>query len=292
MAGRPVCSYKRDEQMKDYTSFRIGGPVRVMFFPKCSAELTELCGLLRGYDITPFMLGKGTNLLALDKQLEMVVINTLGLNNIESSGDSGILAGAGASLKAVALFAYERGLAGLEFAFGIPGTIGGAVFMNAGAYESQMKDVVELTYAMNAETGVYVAEGAEQGFGYRRSRFMDTGDVVTAATLMLEKGDKDSIKAKMDDFAIRRRFSQPLDMPSAGSVFKRPKEGYAGAFIEQAGLKGFAIGGAQVSEKHAGFIINRGDATFSDVMSLIDHVRNEVFKQFSVELELEIKIVS
>ena len=221
----------------------------------------------------------------------MVVVNTKGLDSIENVSKTGIAAGAGVSLKALAVSAYERGLSGLEFAHGIPGTLGGAVYMNAGAYGCEMKDVVKLTNAIHHKTGEFAAEGAELGFSYRRSRFMDSGDTVTSAVLELRKGDKDSIKAKMDEMAGLRQNCQPLDMPSAGSVFKRPKSGYSGAFIEQAGLKGYAIGGAQVSEKHAGFIINRGNATFSDVMTVICHVQEEVFRQFGIELEPEIKIV-
>ena len=290
-SGKISCSFKRDEMLSRYTSLGIGGAVGVMFFPASVVELTELFDALRELEARPFILGRGTNLLADDRPLDLVMINTTGLDAIESVGETRIAAGAGIQLSALAVYAYKQGLSGLEFAHGIPGTLGGAIVMNAGAYDGEMKDIVELTYAVNAEAGAYIAKGAEHGFAYRHSRFMETGDVITSSLLCLQDADPIGIKSKMDDLADLRKRTQPLDMPSAGSVFKRPKEGYAAALIDQAGLRGYRVGGAQISIKHAGFIINRGKATFSDVMTVIDHARETVLRLFGVELELEIVII-
>ena len=283
---------KLDEPMKNYTSFRIGGPVRAMFFPESTALLGELSAILGGYGVFPLIMGNGTNLLADDGALDLTVINMTGLNSIERTGDFELRADAGVSLSRLAVSACEYGLTGLEFAHGIPGTLGGAVSMNAGAYETEMADVACSTTVLVADKGQVKFTGAEQGFSYRHSRFSECGDIILSSDIRLSKGDTESIRAKMDQLGERRRESQPLDLPSAGSIFKRPGAGYAAELIDLAGLKGFASGGAQVSEKHSGFIVNRGDASFSDVMAVIDHVRETVFKQHGVELELEVKIVT
>jgi len=280
------------KSLKDYTTFRIGGTVGQMYFPESQAELTEVCKTLEGLKITPFILGNGSNILASDEDLDIVVINTTKLTGISLNEERNeISVEAGVLLSKLAVFAYENGLTGLEFAHGIPGTVGGAVVMNAGAYGGEMKDVVVSTTAYNKDLGIHTLTAAENEFGYRHSRFSGTSDIVLSADIRLRKGDKTDIKQKMDELALRRRESQPLDLPSGGSTFKRPKEGYAAALIEQAGLKGFSIGGAGVSEKHSGFIVNNGNATFSDVMAVIEHVQKEVFNKFGVELEPEIKIV-
>jgi len=281
-----------DEPMKNHTSFKIGGPVRAMFFPDSAALLGELIAILDGYGVIPLVMGNGTNLLADDVALDLVVVNTTGLNSIDLIDDSVIRAGAGVALSRLAVFACECGLSGLEFSHGIPGTLGGAVSMNAGAYDAEMADVVSSTMVLGAKTGVVAVSGAEQGFSYRHSRFSKSGEIILSSDIRLRRGDPVSIGAKMAELNDRRRESQPLDLASAGSTFKRPGVGYAAELIEQAGLKGFEYGGAQVSEKHSGFIVNRGGASFSDVMAVIDHVRETVLKQFGIELELEVKIVS
>jgi len=298
-----------------------------MFFPGDAACLAELCHILGEHGIVPVFMGNGSNILACDKQLDVVIVNTLKLNSVElTSAESlasntcssatnakssaantcssatnlnssaaeyqDITAGAGALLSRLAVFACEHGLTGLEFAYGIPGSFGGAVVMNAGAYDSEMKNIVLSTTAYNTKTGKYTVKSAEHDFSYRHSRFSNTDDVVLSSVVRLQSGDKKTIKQKMDELTARRHKSQPLDIPSAGSTFKRPKEGYAAALIEQAGLKGFTVGGAAVSEKHAGFIVNHGGASFRDVMDVIEHVRKVVFKEFGVELELEVKIIS
>jgi len=285
----PKIKFRLLEPMKHHTSIKIGGPVRVMFFPSKPEDMTDLYALLCENGVKPFVMGKGTNLLVKDGTLELAVINTMGLNSLEHTGDMEISAGAGVLLSRLAETAHESGLAGLEFAHGIPGTLGGAVYMNAGAYGGEMKDVVHRTTVFRADTGVFYVTGDEHDFSYRHSRFTDSSDIIISSVLRLKKGDARTIKTKMEELETRRRVSQPLDVPSAGSVFKRPKDGYAASLIEQAGLMGYISGGAQVSEKHAGFIINRGGATFSDVMTVIEHIRETLLKQQGVELELEIR---
>jgi len=248
-------------------------------------------------------MGNGSNLLVGDSSMDLIVINTTRLNNIETNGsyksnsitDSQdavfIQAESGVLLSKLAVFAFEQELTGLEFAHGIPGTLGGAVVMNAGAYDGEMKDVVCKTTFCDSQTGLSAIEAEEHEFAYRHSRFSNTNEIILSSILRLHKGDKESISEKMSNFSTRRSNSQPLNLPSAGSTFKRPKEGYAAALIEQAGLKGYAIGGAKVSEKHAGFIVNHANASFADVKALIEHVQETVFKHSGVELEPEVKFL-
>ena len=287
----PVIKHLHSEPMSGHTSFKIGGPVRVMFFPENPDTLVRLCNLLRGYDLTPLTVGNGTNLLVADHAHDVVVIKMTGLGEIQETGDAEITAYSGAPLSEIAAFAYGRGLSGAEFMHGIPGTLGGAIMMNAGAYGCEMKDVVHATSALAPETGMFRITGAEHGFSYRSSRFTTTEDVIISSILRLHRDDKESIKARMDGYAGRRSLSQPLEFPSAGSTFKRPKEGYAAELIERAGLKGYSVGGAQVSAKHSGFVINRGAATFSDVMAVIGHVRETVNRLFGIDLEPEVRII-
>ena len=288
----PMMKYKLDQPLKNYTSFKIGGPVRVMFFPESTTCLTDICSTLDEFEITPLIIGNGSNMLASDEKLDLIVINTSKLSSIELTDTNEITAEAGVLLSKLAVFSYENGLSGLEFAHGIPGTLGGAVVMNAGAYDGEMKTVVHSTTAFNTKRGVYILSAAEQEYSYRSSIFSNTDDIVLSSVIKLQKGEKESIKQKMDEYSARRSESQPLDMPSGGSTFKRPKEGYAAALIEQAGLKGYTVGGAQVSEKHAGFVVNRGNATFADTIAVIEHVRETIFEQFGALLELEVKIIN
>ena len=288
----PSIDFSLNESLKDHTSFKIGGPARVMFFPKTSDEFVEIFSLLDKHDIAPLIIGNGTNILADDsKPLDIAVIKTTGISAAELTGESEITAGAGISLMKLAQFAYEHGLAGLEFTYGIPGTLGGAASMNAGAYGGEMSDVIYSTNAFAKGSGLYAITGDEHDFSYRHSRFSDKSDIVLSAVIRLQKGEEKNIKAKMDELIGRRRESQPLDIPSAGSTFKRPKDGYAASLIERAGLKGFTIGGAQVSQKHSGFIVNTGGATYEDVIAIIEHVKETVYKRFGIELEPEIKII-
>jgi len=295
----PGIFFKLDEPVKNYTTFKIGGPARVMFFPESINGLTEVCDILNRHDITPAILGNGSNILASDAKLNIVIINMSGLNSIEPADTRDtamqehwdIRADAGVLLSQLAVFACENGLTGLEFAHGIPGSLGGAVVMNAGAYGGEMKDVIYSTVVYNAADGKCAIPAAGHEFTYRSSRFTGSNDILFSSVIRLEKGDRESIKRRMEELNARRRESQPLDLPSGGSTFKRPKDGYAAALIEQAGLKGYSSGGAQVSDKHAGFIVNRGDAKFTDVMAVIGHVQETVLKKLGVSLELEVKVL-
>ena len=287
----PGISLKLDEPLRNYTSFKIGGPVRVMFFPENIQCMVELCDIISEFDKTPFVMGNGSNILASDSEHDIIVINTSKLDRIERTGQFELTAEAGALLSKIALFANENGLSGLEFAHGIPGTLGGAVVMNAGAYDGEMSDVVCSSVVYCSNIGLCTLTASDHEFAYRHSRLLSSDYIVLSSILRLTEGVKTVIKSRMDELAVRRRESQPLEFPSGGSTFKRPGEGYAAALIEQAGLKGYTVGGAQVSKKHAGFVINRGDAEFADVMAVIEHVREVVYKNFGVELELELKII-
>lgn len=281
-----------DEPMSRHTSFKIGGTVSVMALPTSAEELACVCAAARDCGIKPFVFGNGTNLLVQDQPLKIFAVKTSdGMTCVRFTESGAVYAESGAMLSKVAVFAQKNGLKGLEFAHGIPGTVGGAVSMNAGAYGGEMKDAVVLTEYLNEELERKTAAGDEHCFEYRRSAFTDTGRIILGSVLHLEAGDPEQIKARMNELAAKRRDSQPLDMPSAGSAFKRPVRGYAAALIEESGLKGFSVGGAQVSEKHAGFIVNRGGATCADVLELVEHIRETVFKNSGIMLETEIKYI-
>lgn len=280
-----------DEPMSRHTSFQIGGNADAFVCPSDTKQIkavTDICTML---EVPFFILGNGTNLLVSDEGVRGVVIH-IGKNmgKIEIDGDV-MYAGAGALLSSAAGAAMKSSLSGLELLGGIPGTVGGAVYMNAGAYGAQISDLLaESSYVdRDGNAGVYAAD--EHCFGYRRSIYTDSDKVVTGAVFKLRRKSTDEIKSLMGEYAKRRRDKQPLAFPSAGSVFKRPEGHFAGALIEQAGLKGFSIGGAQVSEKHAGFIINTGGATAADVMHLIEHIKDTVYKKDGVMLECEIKML-
>ena len=287
----PDAGYKPYEPMSAHTSFGIGGPARVMFFPESTEALAKLLGALAEQDVHPLVIGNGTNLLVDDRPLDIAVIKTTGVNYIERTGEYELTAGAGAPVKQISVKACECGLSGLEFAYGIPGTLGGAVTMNAGAYGGEIGGVVFSTTAYSPASGVALYDNDEHFFSYRSSRFSGHDLTVLSSVIRLQKEDAKAIKALMDGYEARRNESQPLDLPSAGSVFKRPKQGYSAALIEEAGLKGYRVGGAQVSDKHSGFIVNNGGAAFSDVVAVIEHVRETVFKRTGIELETEVRII-
>ena len=280
----------RNEPMKNHCSFRIGGPAELFAEPASEEELIALCRHLREKGAEPVVIGSGTNLLVADEGLDRVVIHVgAGLDAIAFDGET-VTAGAGIPLSRLALAARDRGLSGLEFAHGIPGSLGGGVIMNAGAYDGEMKDAVTSVRYLDADGEV--RETSDPGFAYRHSRFADEpGCVILGATLRLTPGDPAEIGAKMRELMARRSASQPLDKPSAGSTFKRPASGYAAALIDGAGLKGFTIGGAQVSEKHAGFVINTGNAACADVLKLMEHIQKTVEARYGVLLEPEVKIL-
>lgn len=279
------------EPMRAHCSFRIGGPARALVRPASAEETAAVCRIVRDGGAQPLIIGNGTNLLVTDGDVDRIVVQ-MGerMADVARTDATHLRAGAGIPLARLAQAALGYGLAGLEFAHGIPGTLGGGVVMNAGAYGGELKDVVTEVTALYPD-GVKVLTPAELDFSYRHSVFSAGEGIVLGAKVKLESGDPDAIKAKMDDLMARRKASQPLELPSAGSTFKRPAGGYAAALIDAAGLKGYAVGGAQVSEKHAGFVVNRGGATFDDVLRLMDHIRSEVLRTSGVELEPEVKII-
>lgn len=286
----PTLELLEREPMSRHTSFRIGGEAALMARVKSETEFAAALKIAAEQGIVPFVLGNGTNVLAADGVLdEFVILTAGGLDTLELTGETEITCGAGVSLAKLATFAMEHSLTGLEFAHGIPGTLGGGMAMNAGAYGGELKDVaVESRYLTRAgEAGVL--RGEEQQLTYRHSAFSDGTKFVTSAVLRLQKGNQARIKARMEELAQKRRASQPLEYPSAGSTFKRPVGGYAAALIDQCGLKGFRVGGAQVSEKHAGFVINVGNATCADVLALTDQIREIVREKTGITLELEIR---
>lgn len=289
----PALEYVKDEPMSRHTSFRIGGGAKRMAFPKTGEELASVLRIAKECGGETFLLGNGTNLLVADEGLDRLVVDTTKyLQKIELLSDGvTIRAEAGASLASIAVFAWKNSLMGLEFAHGIPGSLGGAVVMNAGAYNGTMDQVVTKVTALMPDGEIRTLKGEELDFRYRHSVFSDCDAVVLSAELQLAHGDEAAIRAEMDGLMQRRRSSQPLEFPSAGSTFKRPVGHYAGALIEKNGLKGTRVGGAEVSEKHAGFVINRGGATCADVLALMEQIRATVLEHDGVELEPEVKII-
>lgn len=281
-----------EEPLAKHTSFRIGGPARRMAFPRNAEQLVLLMHFALQCDARPFVMGNGTNLLFPDEATDRLVINTRDMAQITLTGSGLLRAEAGAPLVRVANFACHEGLAGLEFAHGIPGSVGGAVCMNAGAYGGEMAQVIAGVGVLFPDEGVKYLSVAEMDFGYRHSMLMAHPDaVVLYADFALQQGDSQAIRAQMDELMSRRKASQPLEYPSAGSTFKRPTGHFAGRLIEEAGCKGLSVGGAQVSEKHAGFVINTGGASCADVLALMEEVQRRVKARSGVTLEPEVRIV-
>lgn len=279
------------EPMAAHTSFRIGGPADIFLTPGSAEQLAGAIRILRRQGIPVFILGNGSNLLVRDKGIRGAVVQLSGrMAAIETEGTA-LYAEGGALLAAAAAKAAEEGLAGLEFASGIPGSIGGAAIMNAGAYGGEMKDVLESVDVLTRDLRRETLPAAALGLSYRHSSLAERGDIVLGAKFRLEKGDGQAIRARMAELAEQRREKQPLQYPSAGSTFKRPEGYFAGKLIQDAGLKGKTIGGAQVSEKHAGFLINTGDATAQDMLALIAYCQRTVEEKFGVRLETEVRIV-
>ena len=288
----PGLTIAAEEPMSRHTSFRTGGPARRMAFPKTVEEVTALMEAAEALDARPFILGNGTNLLAPDEGLDRLVVSLSNLKNITAGEGDTLTAEAGVTLARLADTACQQGLTGLEFAHGIPGTLGGAVYMNGGAYGGEMRQVVESVTAWFPGAGVRTLSVDELDMSYRHSFFMDHPEVVIlSATVRLQKGDSETIRAAMRELMQKRKASQPLEWPSAGSTFKRPTGYFAGTLIDQCGLKGLTIGGAQVSEKHAGFIINIGGATSSDVEALMAEVQRIVMEKTGVRLEPEVRFI-
>ena len=291
-AALPGLKVLCQEPMAGHTTFKVGGPARRMAVPSSTEEMAALLTLAEKEGWPLLLLGNGSNLLVSDEGVDALVIHTGGLDAMTLLEGGRIRAEAGLSLNKLAVFAQKNGLAGLEFAHGIPGSLGGGIRMNAGAYGGEMCQVVESVAAWIPGAGVVEIPVEEMAFSYRHSRFTGERGVVLAATFRLTGDAPEAIRARMDDLIGRRKEKQPLEYPSAGSTFKRPAGHFAGALIEQCGLKGYTVGGAQVSEKHAGFVINIGGATASDILALMDHVRSTVLAQTGVELEPEVEIVS
>ena len=287
------CKTERDVPMSRYTTFRIGGNAAVMLTPSNDEQLASIIKECKKENIKPFILGNGSNMLICDEGLNTVVINMCRPEpKIELVNGDTIVCDAGITMSKVCNFALENGLTGLEFAFGIPGSAGGAAYMNAGAYGGEMKDVLVECRHIDLDGNFGSLKDDELELSYRTSAYEHNGFIITTLVMKLKKGDKNEIKAKMQELLQRRKDKQPLEYPSAGSTFKRPVGYFAGGLIEECGLKGFSVGGAQVSEKHAGFVINKGGATAKDVLDLIKYVQNKVFEEKGVMLEPEVRLIT
>ena len=287
----PYVELRFEELLSAHTSFRIGGPAEVMAFPKNADELSQLLKTSALLDCNAVILGAGTNVLAPDAGLPGLVICLKdSLSGMEQMDDTTIRVMAGVTMTRAAVFAANLGLSGLEFAHGIPGTVGGGVYMNAGAYGGEICQVCTQVAVMDLNGDVRVFSAEEMAFSYRKSRLEEDGGIVIYADFQLKKAPTEDIRSKMRELMEKRKTSQPLDVPSAGSAFKRPVGGYAAALIDQAGLKGFQIGGAAISEKHAGFAVNLGGATAADVQNLLRQVSDIVFEKSGIRLEPEVRI--
>ena len=287
----PKISVSFDEPMSKHTSFRIGGPAEVMAFPKTAEELAALLCVSKLLDNKVYILGAGTNILASDDGLKGLVICLKDcLEGMEQLDDTHIRVAAGVTMTRAALFAANLGLSGLEFAHGIPGTVGGGVYMNAGAYGGEICQVCVSVEVMDMDGNLFTIPAEEMEFSYRHSRLEDTPGIVLSAVFALEHKPAEEIKAQMQELMDRRKKSQPLQMPSAGSTFKRPVGGYASALIDQAGLRGFRVGDAGVSEKHTGFVVNLGEATAAQVKELMRQVSDKVYELSGIRLEPEVRI--
>lgn len=281
-----------DAPMKKYTSFKCGGNASVLIIPDSIISLQKLIEFCLQSNVKPFIMGNGSNLLVSDKGIDGVVIKIASkISEIKLLDDTTIYCEAGASLKSLCMFALENELSGLEFAYGIPGNLGGAVYMNAGAYGGEMKDVLYSCKHIDNNGQLGELSQNELDLDYRKSAYTSNGFTVVSAILKLKKSDKSSIKEAMNTNLQKRKDKQPLEYGSAGSTFKRPTGYFAGALIEDCGLKGYAVGGAQVSEKHAGFVINKNGATATDVLTLIKDVQRIVYDKHGVMLETEVKII-
>ena len=287
----PDIDLAMNEPMAKHTSFRIGGPVEVMAFPKSHDQLAAVLKAAKELEVTPAILGAGTNILAPDEGLNGLIICIKDcLDGMEQLDATHIRVAAGVTMTRAAVFAAGLGLGGLEFAHGIPGTVGGGVYMNAGAYGGEICQVCESVEVMNRNGDISTIACNCMEFAYRHSILEDSDLIVLSAVFALEPKPREEIREKMAELMAKRKNSQPLDLPSAGSAFKRPVGGYAAALIDQAGLKGFCIGGAGVSTKHAGFVVNNDNATAADVKEVLRQVSDKVFAQTGIRLEPEVRI--
>ncbi|MBQ8894103.1 MAG: UDP-N-acetylmuramate dehydrogenase [Clostridia bacterium] len=282
--------FRKDCTLAELSTFKIGGPVEYVFYPESVIQCRALIQLSRDQGKKLVYLGNGSNILGSDAGCEEWILKTDRLDEIRLSNDGVMTVGAGIKTVKASSFAAKSGFSGLEFAHGIPGTVGGAVFMNAGAYGGAMEQIVLRTHYLDDNGNEQILEGKDHQFGYRKSFFIQHPEyLIVSVDLQLKKGDSAEIYSLINDLQQRRRDKQPLEYPSAGSTFKRPEGYFAGKLIEDSGLKGFRIGDAQVSEKHAGFVINRGHATGSEVRQLIKHIQKTVQENYGVELECEVR---
>lgn len=277
-----------DLSFSELTTFKTGGNASVVLFPKNADEVREAVSICKESETQFFVLGNGSNVLASDKGYDGAIISTEKLSSVRVLPNDEIFCEAGAMLKKLCKTALDSSLTGAEFAWGIPGTVGGAVFMNAGAYGEEIKMIIKECTFLDSDGEVKTYSADKLDLSYRKSLFSENGGIILSAVFSLEKGDRAQIKAKMDDLLSRRKDKQPLEYPSAGSTFKRPKGHFAGALIEQSGLRGLSVGGAEVSDKHCGFIINKNNATSDDIQGLIDLVKEKVLEKTGVTLECEV----
>lgn len=285
------CEYAENEPMAKHTTFKIGGNARVVVYPENDEQISAIVKCAKQNDIRLIVIGNGSNLLVADEGIDAcVMILDEHYARLELIDNETIFASAGTMLIKACRFALENELTGLEFAYGIPGSCGGGAFMNAGAYGGEMKDVLYKCSHIDSNGNIGYLEGDDLKLSYRHSAYYDNGCIITGLYMKLKKGNKADIKYKMEDLISRRRDKQPLEYPSAGSTFKRPEGYFAGALIEECKLKGASVGGAQVSEKHAGFVINKGGATCNDVLALCKHCSDTVMNEKGVKLEMEIRV--
>lgn len=288
----PGVCIEENVPMAQYTSFRAGGKARMMVIPADAEQLSAVLGVLSGSGVQYMVLGNGTNILVKDSGYDGVIVKIgSGFDYVRQEGCR-LVCGSGTRMSVAAKAALEDGLSGFEFASGIPGFTGGAVFMNAGAYGGEMKDILRRAKIVSKDgSREFYMTADELEMGYRHTKLHDTGDIVTEVEFVLEEGNRTQIKAKMSELMEKRNSKQPVNFPSAGSFFKRPEGYFAGKLIQDAGLKGLSVGGAQVSELHSGFIINRGGATATDILQLMEMIQARVFDEFGVRLETEVRII-
>ena len=288
----PGVCIEENVPMAQYTSFRAGGKARMMVIPADAEQLSAVLGVLSGSGVQYMVLGNGTNILVKDSGYDGVIVKIgSGFEYVRQEGCR-LVCGSGTRMSVAAKAALEGGLSGFEFASGIPGFTGGAVFMNAGAYGGEMKDILRRAKIVSKDgSREFYMTADELEMGYRHTKLHDTGDIVTEVEFVLEEGNRTQIKAKMSELMEKRNSRQPVNFPSAGSFFKRPEGYFAGKLIQDAGLKGLSVGGAQVSELHSGFIINRGGATATDILQLMEMIQARVFDEFGVRLETEVRII-
>lgn len=280
-----------NEEMKNHTTFKIGGPADIFIRPESAEEIQKIIDLCKENDTPCMIIGNGSNMLVSDGGIRGVVVQIgSAMSDCRIDGEK-VYAEAGIMMSSLAKKILDASLAGFEFASGIPGTLGGGIYMNAGAYGGELKDIIEEVTYIGRDNKIKTAKNSELGFGYRRSMFEDGGRVILSCVMKLKRGNKDEIAAKMSEYTKKRNEKQPVTMPSAGSTFKRPEGYFAGKLIQDAGLMGFSIGGAQVSEKHAGFVVNKGGATARDVLELIGHIQKTVSDKFGVWLEPEVRLI-